>query len=350
MKRTGLFLSAAAVLALSFGPAVGQLAPGPLPAVAGPNGPLISQPVINVGYDTNTGLPCLVGKTATCSQQGSGGGGTSSLAPWTPDNGSLTTAAPTGTSSLSTAFSGSGTVVYVKNIGTVAVHVRPVLTSGTALVTDERLQPGMCGPFARGTADRLALITDSGTGSVEITTGTGNPGFGICTNLASASAVVGSAPLGSADDGLAPVKTGGVAKSADPAAVTAGNPVNRLCDTLGKCVSIPALRAQKGHLQTTITASASETPILAAGASGVFDDVYALILDNTSASAGHCDIKDATAGTTQFSFDVAAASTGGFTLEAGSAFAQTASASAWTATCTSLSSWKITILYVATKG
>jgi hypothetical protein len=114
---------------------------------------------------------------------------TSGLSPWLPDDGSLLTLAPTGTSAASSAFAGSGTTVYVKNTGSQAFHVRVGSVGVTATTSDERLQPGMCGPFSRNSGDRVALITDTGTGAAEITTGTGNPGFGICVDLSAASAV-----------------------------------------------------------------------------------------------------------------------------------------------------------------
>jgi hypothetical protein len=59
-------------LTLVAGPALAQ---NQIPAIQGPGGPIMAQPVINIGYDSATGLPCVVGKVATCSLQGSGGGG-----------------------------------------------------------------------------------------------------------------------------------------------------------------------------------------------------------------------------------------------------------------------------------
>lgn len=181
MLKTRL-LAAAAAFVVGFAPMVPAHAViTQLPATKNSNGQIV----------TTAGVVCLdtTGAYVGC---GSGAGAT----PWTPDNGSLTTAAPNGTSSLSTAFSGAGTTVYVKNIGTVGVHFRSVLTAGTALLTDERLQPGMCGPIARGTGDRLALIADGATGgSVEITTGTGNPGFGPCVDLSAPAVTNPWAPL-----------------------------------------------------------------------------------------------------------------------------------------------------------
>lgn len=46
-----------------------------LPAVQGPNGPVMADPVAIIGYDSGTSAPCVVGRTVTCSLQSSGGAG-----------------------------------------------------------------------------------------------------------------------------------------------------------------------------------------------------------------------------------------------------------------------------------
>jgi hypothetical protein len=147
-----------------------------------------------------------------------------------------------------------------------------------------------------------------------------------------------------------PVKTGGKALTADQTAVSSGDRTNGLYDVLGKQVTIPVLRGQKGKQTTTITSSAAETTIVTAGAAGVFLDIYRIIVSNTSASDGSCTIKEATSGTTVWVFAVKAGTTGGFSGDAGSATPQAAAAANWTATCTSLASWIITASYVSTKG
>lgn len=71
-----LLLAGAALSLALYTPAYAQ---NVLPAVQGPNGPVMADPVVNIGYDSGTGLPCVVGKTATCSLQGAGGGGGGNL-------------------------------------------------------------------------------------------------------------------------------------------------------------------------------------------------------------------------------------------------------------------------------
>lgn len=238
-----------------------------------------------------------------------GGGSTASLAPWTPDNGSLQTLAPTGASSLSSAFGGSGTTVYVKNIGAVPVHVRPVLTTGTATVADERLLPGMCGPFALGTADRVALITDSGTGSVEVTTGTGNPGFGVCVDGSSSSAVAGDVTDGAADSGKA-VKTGGKCKTSAPAIESDGDRVPQLFDCLGKPVTTPyALPASLVSGLTAAMTGTTSTAVTGIGApgAGLFNYVTTIACGNSHATVGtFVEFQDGSGGTTFFTIPAGA--------------------------------------------
>lgn len=112
----------------------------------------------------------------------------------------------------------------------------------------------------------------------------------------------------------------------------------------------PAVRANKRMQQTALTASTSETTIVTAGGSGVFNDLYGLIITNTSASdVASVTIRDATAGTARFFFAVKAGATAGFTLDGGSAVPQTSSNNNWTAQSgTSVTSLQITALYVVT--
>ena len=156
---------------------------------------------------------------------------------------------------------------------------------------------------------------------------------GVKVDPTAAGAIIGATAAGSALS-FAPVTEGGLAKTANPTAVTDGQVVNALHDKLGKRISIPALREVKAIQTTTITGT-SETTIVTAGGSGVFADLYRLIITNTSATAVTVTIKDATAGTTRYVFAVPAAATVGFSADAGSAAKQATANNAWTATVSS---------------
>ena len=148
-----------------------------------------------------------------------------------------------------------------------------------------------------------------------------------------AGAVIGATLSGNAL-AFAPITEGGLAKTANPAAVDDGDVVNALHDKLGKRISIPALREVKAIQTTTITGT-SETTIVTAGGAGMFKDLYRLVMTNSSATAVTITIKDATAGTTRYVFAVPAGATVGFSADAGSAAIQSAANNAWTATVSS---------------
>jgi hypothetical protein len=139
-----------------------------------------------------------------------------------------------------------------------------------------------------------------------------------------------------------PVTIGGQAKTANPTAVTDGQVVNTTHDKLGKLIAVSALRDLKAMQSTTITASASETTIVTAIAS-TFNDLFGLILTNSSATPTNVTIKDSTGGTTRAVIYVPAGDTRGFMLGAGEALPQSTVNTAWTAT----SSASITSLFVS---
>jgi len=169
---------------------------------------------------------------------------------------------------------------------------------------------------------------------------------GVKVDPTAAGAIIGATLAGS-PLAFAPVTEGGLAKTGNPAAVDDGDVVNALHDKLGKRISIPALREVKANQTTTITGT-SETTIVTAGGSGVFADLYRLIITNTSATAVTVTIKDATAGTTRYVFAVPAAATVGFSADAGSAAKQSAANNNWTATVSgSVTSIVITVETVA---
>jgi hypothetical protein len=144
-----------------------------------------------------------------------------------------------------------------------------------------------------------------------------------------------------------PVKIGGVARTSNPTAVTNGQRVNGIFDKLGKQVVVGALRDVKGVQKTTISVT-TETTVVTAGGANVFNDVYAIIVTNTSATGVSIDFKDATAGTTRMTLYAPATDTRGFTVPVDSAMVQAVANNNWTATASgAVSSLQITVLYVS---
>lgn len=149
-----------------------------------------------------------------------------------------------------------------------------------------------------------------------------------------------------ATDAGNPVKIGGVGHTANPTAVTDGQRVNATFDKLGKQVVVGAIRDLKGMTQTQISASTSETTIVAAVAS-TFCDLYGLILANTGATTTKVSIRDDTAGTVRAIIEVPTLETRGFMLPVDSALPQTAVNKNWTATCaSSTTAMEVTALWV----
>ena len=199
------------------------------------------------------------------------------------------------------------------------------------------VQPG-------NTANTTAWLV-TGTGGTFPVTGT----FWQATQPVSIAATVAVAgdTANAASDAGNPVKIGGLAKTTNPTAVADGQRVNGLFDKVGKMVVAGALRQLKGVQTTTITAT-TETTIVTAGAAGVFQDLYGLILANTSATAVNVAIKDATAGTTRVTIQVPAGDTRGFTVPVDSAVVQATAANNWTATLSAaVTSILVTALYVS---
>ena len=132
-----------------------------------------------------------------------------------------------------------------------------------------------------------------------------------------------------------------------PTAITSGNASPLQVDTRGRLLVGNSLRANKGVQKTSITV-ATETTVLTAGAVGVFQDVYAIVVTNKSATSVFVDFKDATAGTTRLTLAAPAGDTRGFTVTSDSSMVQAVAANNWTATVSSaVTSIEITMLFVS---
>ena len=149
-----------------------------------------------------------------------------------------------------------------------------------------------------------------------------------------------------ATDAGNPVKTGGRANvgTTYPTAVTNGQRVNAMYDKTGKQIVNGALREMKGKQYTTITTNTSTT-VVTGGAAGTFNDVYAIVVTNTSATATSITFNDGAAN--QLTLACPAGDTRGFTVPVDSAIPQTFAAGAWTATAaTAVTSLLVTMLFV----
>lgn len=153
---------------------------------------------------------------------------------------------------------------------------------------------------------------------------------GVAVDPTAAGAVIGGTVAGAAL-AFAPVTTGGLAKTANPAAVDDGDVVNALFDKTGKQIAVSALREAKVLPAPVTFTSTSEASIVAAGGASIYNDLYRLIITNTSATAVNVTIRDDTAGTIRYVFAVGAGQTTGFSCDAGSAAKQSVANKPWTA-------------------
>jgi len=159
--------------------------------------------------------------------------------------------------------------------------------------------------------------------------------------------LVGGDVANAATDGGNPVKIGGVAKTGNPVAVADGQRVNAVFDKQGKMITTSAIRQLKGVQKTSITVN-TEQIVVTAGAATVFQDVYAIIVTNKSATPVSVDFRDASAGTVRMTLAAPANDTRGFTVTVDSAMVQAVAANNWTATVSSaVTSIEITMLYVS---
>lgn len=124
---------------------------------------------------------------------------------------------------------------------------------------------------------------------------------------------VGSVASDVADDGSAPLKQGGIARQANPTAVSAGDTVSFTADDLGRQLVRPV---QVRDLIVTAYASltnGTETTLLSASA-GYFHDLIYIMGANSSDVAVTVDIRPVTAGNVIMSLQIPASGTAGVSL------------------------------------
>lgn len=134
----------------------------------------------------------------------------------------------------------------------------------------------------------------------------------ISESLASTIAV-GDIASDGADTGSAPLKIGGIARTANPTAVAAGDRVSFTSDDLGRQLMRPV---QVRDLIVTARASVSngtETTLLAASA-GSFHDLIYLMAANNSDAAVSLDIRCTTGGNVVMTIQIPASGTAGVSL------------------------------------
>lgn len=133
-----------------------------------------------------------------------------------------------------------------------------------------------------------------------------------------------------------------------PTANTSGQLTANMGDKFGRQVILNnGIRDIMGTQTTTVSASTSETTIITAAAS-VFNDLSALWVSNTSATAARVDIRDTTSGSIIFQFYVPAGDMRGFSLT--TPWPQTSSNTNWTITSSaSVTDLRVSALFIKNK-
>ena len=237
-------------------------------------------------------------------------------------------------------FIGSQTLPYDPAPSALA---QGLVQPGTALPTGPTVAPVLIGggSIAGGTNATTATVKAASTAAASTDTAL------VVTVSPIGSAAVAGDTANAATDAGAPVKIGGQARTTNPTAVSSGQRVNAIFDKLGKQIVVGAVRDLKGRTRTNIAASTAETTIVTAGTSGVYNDLYGLIITNNSNVQMSVTIRDSTAGVIVAVYQVPGTDTRGMMLPVDSAIPQSIAASAWTATCTpNAVSVDITALFV----
>lgn len=114
-----------------------------------------------------------------------------------------------------------------------------------------------------------------------------------------------------ADDGSAPVQIGGIARTANPTAVSANDVVKSTFDDLGRQIVRPVQVRDLTVTAYVSVTSGTETTLLAASA-GSFHDLIMLVGSNNSDAAVSVDIRAVTAGNIIHTLRIPANGTAGF--------------------------------------
>lgn len=199
------------------------------------------------------------------------------------------------------------------------VHVVDVATSTNTIQlagTNISVNGGVVGAGVQRIVHVVDVASSTNTiqlGGNTVNTGAGTVGTGtqrIVVGSDSTTMIVGDIASDVADDASNPVKFGGVARTANPTAVGAGDRVSATFDDVGRQVIWPYQVRDlitTAHVQLT---TGSEATLLA-GAASTFHDLVYIMGGNTSAGAIDIDVRDQTGGAVILRFTIPADSTAG---------------------------------------
>jgi len=161
-----------------------------------------------------------------------------------------------------------------------------------------------------GSVDSINVLQLNGN---TINAGAGTVGTGtqrMVMGSDSTTMVVGNVNSDAADDETPPIKIGGIARTANPTAVAAGDRVSATFDDVGRqVVGLYQVRDLTTTAYATLNTN-TETNLLA-GAASTFHDLVYIMGANTSSGAVSFDVRDATGGGVIATINCAAEATAG---------------------------------------
>lgn len=159
---------------------------------------------------------------------------------------------------------------------------------------------------------RVVHVNDVGVSVTATQTGTWNIGtVTTVTGITNTTAVVGDIASDVADTESNPVKIGGVARTANPTAVAAGDRISFTADDLGRQVMRPMQVRDLVKTAYVSVTNGTETTLLA-GVAGSFLDCIAIMASNASDAAVSVDVRAVTAGNVVHTIRVPANGTAGW--------------------------------------
>ena len=209
-------------------------------------------------------------------------------------------------------WSTSATQAGTWNIGTVTTVTGVTNSIASALVDSSGIQYSGSNPLTVSVSGAVAstgayLLNGDGTYRDTM------PISGAVTLSGSLTSTVATGPtaVDAADDGTAPVQTGGIARTANPTAVAGGDVVKSTHDDLGRQVTRPIqVRDLVKTAYATVT-NVTETTLLA-GTASAYNDLIFVKFSNQSTAAVNVAIRSSTAGTIVDTFSIGANATVGY--------------------------------------
>lgn len=167
------------------------------------------------------------------------------------------------------------------------IHAGDAATSTRVIASDVSFEAKQVSGFA----DSVFVIGSSGT-----------------------TAVVGDVNADEADTGSAPIKIGGIVRTANPTAAANGDRVSASFDSVGRQVMTPLqVRGLRATAYVALS-TGTETTLLAAGGAGVYHDLIYIMGANNTASAVQVDIRSVTAGSIVATLTIPASGTAGIAM------------------------------------